>query len=162
MSDVAQKGRGRPSIFTQELADEICRRLAGGESLRAICESEDMPDESTVRGWALDNKDGFFPQYERARLIAYHGMGEGTLDISDNPSTDSGAVMRDRLRVDTRKWFLSKVLPKVYGDKIETTQKLVDENDQPVSGLELARRIAFAFAQAGAMTEAPASPPTKH
>mgnify|MGYP000426269079 FL=1 len=31
---------------------------------------------------------------------------------------DSTAVQRNRLRVDARKWLLSKMVPKKYGDKL--------------------------------------------
>jgi len=53
------------------------------------------------------------------------------LDIADDGSQDAielpdGTIVknrefteRSRLRVDTRKWVLSKVLPKVYGDKLD-------------------------------------------
>lgn len=33
--------------------------------------------------------------------------------------TDHDVINRSRLRVDTRKWYLSKVLPKIYGDKVD-------------------------------------------
>ena len=58
---------GRPSIFTQELADTICERLANGESLKAICEDDDMPDRWTVWKWDRDNHEGFSHKYARAR-----------------------------------------------------------------------------------------------
>jgi hypothetical protein len=41
------KSRARP-VYTPELAHEICRRLLKGETLRMICESEEMPPASTV------------------------------------------------------------------------------------------------------------------
>lgn len=163
MSDVAQKARGgRPSIFTQELADEICRRLADGETLRAICRDDAMPARSTVIAWALDkDRKSFSDQYARAREMGYLDMAEELLEIADDKAGDAA---RDRLRVDTRKWMLSKALPKIYGDKLETTTKFADENDQPLSALEAARRIAFAFALAEANPGAEAPPPssTKH
>lgn len=51
MTETATNGRkrGRPSKFTQEIADEICRRLAMGESLRSICRDEGFPTEAAVR-----------------------------------------------------------------------------------------------------------------
>ena len=61
--------RGRPSVYTPQLADEICERLAAGESLRAICADPHMPDKHRVREWALDDRDGFSPRYARARQI---------------------------------------------------------------------------------------------
>ena len=66
--------RGRPSIFSPELAALLCERLAGGETLRAICRDADMPDERTVRRWALDDVEGFAGHYARAREIGYQDI----------------------------------------------------------------------------------------
>ena len=121
--------RGRPTKYTKALADKIAVRLASGESLRAICRDEDMPQEPTVRSWALDDREGFFAQYTRARTIQAHHIFDETLEIADDVSRDTytdkegvehvdhEVVQRSRLRVDTRKWYLSKLLPKVYSDK---------------------------------------------
>jgi hypothetical protein len=38
---------------------------------------------------------------------------------TDSGATDSGAVQKQRLQVDTRKWLLSKLAPKKWGDKLE-------------------------------------------
>lgn len=120
--------RGRPTIYTPEIADEICKRLSFGESLRAICRDEGMPNEATVRMWALDDKEGFYTQYARARELQAMRWAEEVLEISDEPppitgegKIDGAGVQHQRLRVDSRKWLLSKVLPKVYGDKIDVT-----------------------------------------
>lgn len=120
--------------FTREVADEILRRLAEGETLRAICRTEGMPPESTVRLWAIDDRDGFAAQYARAREVGYHSMADELLEVADDGRNDwmerngedsegwtaNGEHLgRSRLRVDTRKWLLSKALPKIYGDKID-------------------------------------------
>ncbi len=120
--------------FNPAIADEICRRLAEGESLNAICKDDGMPAESTVRGWALDNVHGFGANYARAREIGYDRLAEEILRISDTPEVgvirtekpDGGEEVKyadmiehRRLRVDARKWMLSKMLPKKYGDKLE-------------------------------------------
>lgn len=42
---------GRPSSYCTELADEICERLACGESLRTICADDGMPHRTTVIRW---------------------------------------------------------------------------------------------------------------
>ena len=99
--------RGRPSIFSPALADRLCERLADGETLRAICRDEGMPDERTVRRWALDDLEGFSAQYARAREIGYQSMADDLTEIAD---AKDGDPARDRLRVDTRKWLLSKAL----------------------------------------------------
>src|ERR1700710_2323306 len=109
--------RGRPSIFSPELADRLCERLADGETLRAICRDEGMPNERTVRRWALEHET-FAPQYARARGMGYAGLFDLILGSPDNPEPDPAAVNRDRLRIDARKWMLAKALPKIYGDKV--------------------------------------------
>ena len=107
--------RGRPSIFTEELATRICERLAAGETLRAVCRDEGMPHESTVRSWARDPEHPISTQYTRAREIGYEGMADEIIEIADGSDGDA------RLRVDTRKWLMSKALPKIYGDKLAHT-----------------------------------------
>jgi hypothetical protein len=128
---------GRPTIYTDDLGAEICRRIADGESLRAICRGEGMPDERTVRSWTLDANHPISPQYALARQAQYDRWAEEVLEIADDGTNDyvererkDGStetvldgehVQRSRLRVDTRKWLLSKLLPKKYGDKVEHT-----------------------------------------
>lgn len=123
------KKKGRPSIYTQELADKICGRIANGESLRTICYDEDIPDARTVHYWLLDKND-FFQQYARARDIQAENMFDEILEIADKADevVKSGAEKKSsaysqnqRLRVDSRKWYLSKVLPKKFGDKVDVT-----------------------------------------
>ena len=138
------KPRRRP-VYSADLAAEICRRLTTGEALTKVCRAGDMPSEATVRLWALDDVEGFASQYARARMVGYLAMADGLLDISDNPEVDAASVNRDRLKVDTRKWLLSKALPKIYGDKL--TAEVTGKDGGPIesehSPLDLARRIAF-------------------
>lgn len=109
----------RPTDYTPELATKICKRIAGGESLRSICSDEEMPNRSTIHLWILDPaKKEFSDQYELACNTRAENMFDELEAIADN--TD-GDVQRDRLRVDTRKWYLSKVLPKKYGEKLDLT-----------------------------------------
>ncbi len=107
--------------------------MAAGESLRQICTDEHMPSEAAVRGWAVDNVDGFAARYARARdmhadalfdealEIADDVSGDWTKDKDDKPVFDHEHVQRSRLRVDTRKWAAGKLAPKVYGDKMQHT-----------------------------------------
>ena len=90
-----------------------------------------MPGESAVRFWVLDDLDGFAAKYTRARAVGYERMAEEILAISDTPMigtksvskatgleiTEGDMIEHRRLQVDTRKWMLAKMLPKVYGDK---------------------------------------------
>jgi hypothetical protein len=104
------------SIYTGKLADLICTRLSEGESLRSICRDPGMPTEGTVRGWSLRNHDNFDPRYRQARLLQLDAWADEILDIADQETRDP----RDRqVRVDTRKWLMSKIAPKRYGDRLQ-------------------------------------------
>jgi hypothetical protein len=119
---------GRPSSFTREIADEICERLAEGESLRSICRSDGMPVQATVFRW-LSIDEAFLKQYARAREAQADRLADEILDIADDSSHDTEStehgdrpnnewIARSRLRVDARKWLASKMAPKKYGDKV--------------------------------------------
>ena len=133
--------RGRPTVYTQQIADEICERLAEGESLKSICSGQHFPPFTTVREWVLDDREGFAVRYARAREHVYEQMAEEIVAISDDPcmfdgKPDNVLVQRARLMSDNRKWLLSKMLPKQYGDRV--TQELVGDGDRPiVSRIEL-------------------------
>jgi len=42
---------GRPLIYSHDVADEICVRIAQGESLKRICDDDEMPCLKTVFNW---------------------------------------------------------------------------------------------------------------
>jgi hypothetical protein len=125
---------GRPSDFTQEIADKICVQLASGMSLREIADADDMPAQSTIYLW-LQRHAEFSEQYARAREAQAEHWAEEILEIADDGSNDwmerrnrdgssqevinAEHVTRSRLRVDSRKWLMSKLAPKKYGDKID-------------------------------------------
>lgn len=121
---------GRPSSFTQEVADAICTQLAEGMSLRTICLAEDMPSATSVFRWLADDGNAAFrEQYARARETQADRMAEEILQIADDgandtyltengPAVNHDVVARSRLRVDARKWLASKLAPKKYGEKL--------------------------------------------
>lgn len=126
---VIKKKNGRPTIFNQELANKICCQLSEGMSLRKVCLAEGMPDKSTVFDW-FRVQPGFADQYARAKEESADALYEETQDIADeslegakdaDPKAAGAIVQAYRLRVDTRKWMMSKQKPKKYGDKIDHT-----------------------------------------
>lgn len=122
---------GRPTDYTPEIAAEICFRLTQGQSLRSIAKADDMPPRSVIHRWLLLHPE-FADQYTRAKEVQADEMFDEILDIADskqgdvttdefgNEKPNNEYIQRSRLRVDTRKWYLSKVLPKKYGERIET------------------------------------------
>ncbi len=149
---------GRPTLYTEELGRLICDRLANGETLRAICSSGEMPAESTVRNWAMNPEHPIFAHYRAAREVGYLRMADELLDISDDGTNDwmerkdsegenvgwqvnGEHVSRSKLRVETRKWILSKALPKIYGDKITAEHTGPEGAPLESSPRDLARAI---------------------
>ncbi len=136
MSDDTQSTAkmGRPTLYSQELATKVCTELATGKSMRTVCKPDDMPDMSSVFRWLAAYPD-FCKQYTRAKEEAADALAEETLEIADSGENDWMAsndpdnpgyrfngehIQRSKLRVDTRKWYLSKIKPKKYGEKLQT------------------------------------------
>jgi hypothetical protein len=115
---------GRPSSFTQEMAEHICERLAEGESLRSICRDDYFPRQSTVFRWLATN-EGFREQYVRARETQADAIADEILDIADEAEDAAKA----RVQIDARKWLAGKLRPKVYGDKV--SQEISGPNGGP-------------------------------
>ena len=130
-----QPRRGRPTEYTEALAPYICMELASGRSLRSICTAEDMPAESTVRLWVTENRNGFSAQYARARDAQMDAMAEDILSIADEENEED--TQRAKLRIDTRKWLMSKMAPKKYGDKVMNEHSGPDGGPIPVRRFEV-------------------------
>jgi len=125
---------GRPSKFTQELADKICETIAtSSKGLRAIC-AENKIDVSSLMKWLKENKE-FSEQYARAKELQADYLVEEILEIVDDGSNDFMTITkgnesynvedrevtsRSKIRYDARKWIASKLAPKKYGDKTQT------------------------------------------
>ena len=127
------KKNGRPTKYSDKLADRICQKIAEGYSARSICKEKDMVSMQTLFRWLREN-DKFREQYVRACEERSYAQAEEIIDIADNATNDymeklegdgyifnSENVQRSRLRIDTRKWLMSKMNPKVYGDKLDMT-----------------------------------------
>ena len=140
---------GRPTLYSQELADLICNRLIAGESLRGICRDDAMPGTTAVMKW-LGIYPDFAEQYARARELQADALADEIVLLSDESrigrkvtekadgtveTVTADMVERTRLQIDARKWFASKLAPKKYGDrqhvdvdaKVRTTTQLSDE-----------------------------------
>ena len=112
---------GRPSLYTTEITDAICDRLAAGESLNTICRDARMPSRKVVHEWVADDRNGFRDKYARAREAQIEQYADEIVDLADAVAgaTESAVVQAAKLRIDTRKWVASKLLPTKYGDRVD-------------------------------------------
>lgn len=124
---------GRPTIYSQDLTDRICVRLALGESIRTICKDEDMPAQAQIYAW-LNRHPEFQEQYTRAREEQAESHADEIVDIADETPAllevrdkegnivdiklDSAYIAWQKQRIDSRKWNASKQRPKKYGDRV--------------------------------------------
>jgi hypothetical protein len=127
-------------VYTEEMGDEICQVIATHPwGLERICNKfTHFPQKSTIWLWKLKYPT-FADKYYKAKLIQAELHVEECFDISDDVSddrkvnamgnevTNNEAVNRSRLKVDTRKWVASKLLPRQYGDK-QLVEDLQAEN----------------------------------
>jgi hypothetical protein len=128
MATKKTKKMGRPTIYTKELADLICELVAThGIGLQKLCHMySDMPAKITINQWRFKYPD-FAAQYAQAKISQIETLVEEILEIADDSSCDtiineqgntvcnSEFIARSRLRIDTRKWLASKLVPKLYG-----------------------------------------------
>ncbi len=124
---------------TSELFATVLERISNGETLRA-CARDLGFAESSLRKFAMDDpiRDA---QYIRAREMQVEAMADEIIELSDESAHDTTTradgsecadnewISRSRLRVDTRKWLMSKLFPRRYGDKVEqhTTVEVGDK-----------------------------------
>lgn len=120
---------GRPTDYTQELADTICTEIARGNSLRKIEKMEGMPSGVTIFAW-LRTYPEFLKQYERACDERTDFQNELILEIGDeaishsqtvDPKASNAVVSAYKLKADNLKWSMSKMKPKKYGDRLDHT-----------------------------------------
>lgn len=144
---------GRPTIYSDEIVDEICRRIALGDCLAKICDDPDLPATTTVFRW-LDEKPEFRDRYARAKeaqgdlmdqLIFETAMAKPeriTVTIGDDATktgVDNGEVQHRKLRIDALKWRAAHLAPKKYGTQRQevehkgklTLEKLLDSIGEP-------------------------------
>lgn len=120
---------GRPTDYTPELADRICLLIStttlGTTKVSEMC---GITRESLFT-WRLRHPE-FADKYAQAKREQQELMAEEIAEIADESPVcvmqgdgwtkecvDAAGVQRNRLRVDTSKWLMSKLAPKVYGDR---------------------------------------------
>jgi hypothetical protein len=140
--------------YSPAIADRVCELMIEGVSLRAICEMSGMPARRSIFYW-LQNNGEFREKYEIARLMQVECWAHEIIEIADDTSgdfvinergervIDHEAINRARLKIDARKWLMSKLHPQRFGDRVTA--------DVTVRGdvKELSNRELLAIASSG-------------
>ena len=100
--------------------------VSDGLSLRKACLKTGLDPARFLR--AVDADPELAKQYDRARATMIERLADEVMELADAPvakldngATDPGLVRHRQLQVDTRKWFLSKLAPKIYGDRLDVS-----------------------------------------
>lgn len=141
------RGMSRPSKFTPELAAEICDRIAEGESLRAICREDGMPDRRTVLRW-LDKDSAFAARCAKARELQADALEEGMAEVETLTLAGELDPKAANVVLSSRRWRAEKLAPKRYG--VRNAMELTGANGGPVqlSDADRAARLAGLLALA--------------
>jgi hypothetical protein len=132
-----RKGAGRPEEFDRAIIDEIFSRMAEGETLTAICDSDraKFPKRHTIKSW-IAKREELSAEYARVRTLQADAWADEMIGIADDKSRDTKTIEtqngsydvadkewieRSKQRIETRKWLMGRLHPKQWGDKIEQT-----------------------------------------
>lgn len=100
-----------PNI-TPEKIQEIFTIMESGESFRFACEKVQLPRISVLD--IIHDDKNLYDQYTHARQAGLQHKVDTIYETIKNEKD----VQRARLYTDTLKWHISKVLPKLYGEKL--------------------------------------------
>lgn len=131
---------GRPTKYNEDIAARVCELVATHTyGLTKLCATYDeLPEPSTINLWRVKHSE-FSERYAVAKLKQADLLAEECLDIADesrgdikldkdgNEICNTEFIARSRLRVDTRKWLASKLLPKQYGERKTEETKSPEE-----------------------------------
>lgn len=125
-----------------ELIGLVLSGMRGGLSAFKACEAAGL-SQSTFNLWVNEDAE-LAAEYARAREDLIERMANEVLELSDvdvglqpDGKKDWAAVQKHKLQVDTRKWLLSKLAPKKFGDKLELT----GDPDRPLAIQKIERVV---------------------
>ena len=134
---------------SQKQRDTVLQCLEQGLSLRKACIEADISDPIQIRR-LVSADESFASQYMRAREAGYEMLSEQLVDSLDDMETDPARL---RIQVDTRKWMLAKMLPKIYGDRLDLTAKVTTNTGAGLTDAELMQIAARAKGRGGDVGE---------
>ncbi len=101
------------SVVDSESIKQALEMMAEGNTLKHCCVDLKL---NYMAAWkAIHNSDELAELYARAREAYAHSKVQQIHDVA----VDEPDVQRARLICDNIKWEACKVLPKVYGDKVQ-------------------------------------------
>lgn len=140
-----------PVPWSNELAADVCERIAAGDLLSDVCEEPGAPTWGQWWHW-LETQPALAEAYARARRLQAHSFAERLIKI---PKAEDVNPQLARIESDNLKWLASRLNPRELGDNLQ-----VRHADADGQKLDTGPRVAelLALMQPGAITQAPAAP----
>lgn len=141
------------SEYPVDIKDALCTRILDGEKLHVMCKEDGMPAQPTVLRW-LNDDPAFMERFinaQRARalldadMMQYIADGNTRIEVekvvTDKDGEASTVVMsipedvqRSALRVKTIQWRASKLIPNIFGDKVQQEHSIVGDLAALING----------------------------
>ena len=121
----------RPTAYTEDIKDEICTRIAGGESLRSICTDEAMPAMSTVLLWVVNDREGFSEHYHASREAAGYAHADEALALRFELREGTIDPQSAKVILDALKWGAERMAPKKHSARQEVNHTSDDRSMSP-------------------------------
>lgn len=130
---------GRPTAMTEEVVETISRRLADGESLRAICRDKNMPAISTVMLAVVDDRDGFRNIYMRAREAAGFSHADRIVEVVQSLQDKEIDPNTAKAMMDGLKWAAERMASKTHSPRQDLSHTSPDGSMTPRPALDASK-----------------------
>lgn len=134
LSPPIARSRAYSDADRSRITAAVLERMEQGSSAFRACKLEGVPFV-TFSAW-IGNAPDLAEAYARAREGQIRRLAEEIEELADEPlptndrgGLDPAAVAKQRLQIDVRKWLLSKLAPKSYGERVE----VVGDAAQPIA-----------------------------
>lgn len=107
---------GRPTDYSEELAESVCSWISGGKSLRAYCRQDGTPDVTTVCRWIVRH-DAFRQQYTQAREAAGYAHGDGVIEVVELLREGDVDPQTAKAMMDGLKWAAERMAPRAHAPR---------------------------------------------
>lgn len=120
--------------YNQTLADQICYRIAAGETLTSILQDPNMPTQPTIWQWIRD-RPAFSLAYHQARTEQMRTWADEIIHLADDskddwikatgrtgktaePRLDREHIERTKVRIHARQWLMARLAPGEFGEAV--------------------------------------------
>jgi len=107
---------GRPSTYSEAMAEAICDEVAAGGLITEICDQAGYPDYKTFRKWRTEHAD-FSKRIARAKEDQMDYYCDKIVRLNASMNADNWQYVNAQIR--NTQWLMGKLKAAQYGDKVQ-------------------------------------------